>query len=193
MAPTGTAVRWPGWRFARRHGSERSARRAPTPSSRGAGRWPWPTPRRRPSPRLGRLPARRAVWGAKSASSNRTIPASSFVLDRLSAHVGRRHEGFVLQRNDGPVNHNDFAYYWRKAATGAGVAGLRFHELRHAYASALISAGCSVRAVQHALGARQAVHDHAPLLAPVAGRRGPAPPGGRCGVRGCWSGGLAED
>lgn len=88
----------------------------------------------------------------KSVSSNRTIPASSFVLERLSAHVGRRHEGFVLQRNDGPVNHNDFAYYWRKAAKGAGVAALRFHELRHAYASALISAGCSVRAVQHSLG-----------------------------------------
>lgn len=88
----------------------------------------------------------------KSVSSNRTIPAAAFVLDRLSAHVGRRHEGFVVQRNGGPVNHNDFAYYWRKAAAAAGVAGMRFHELRHAYASVLISAGCSVRAVQHALG-----------------------------------------
>ena len=41
-------------------------------------------------------------------------------------------------------------------ATGADAAGLepsiRFHDLRHAFASALISAGCSVKAVQRALG-----------------------------------------
>ena len=35
---------------------------------------------------------------------------------------------------------------------GSGRFPMRFYEMRHAYASALISAGCSVRAVQHALG-----------------------------------------
>ncbi len=34
----------------------------------------------------------------------------------------------------------------------AGLSGLTFHDLRHHYASALISAGCSVKAVQTALG-----------------------------------------
>ncbi len=55
----------------------------------------------------------------KSAASYRTIPASDFVLDQLGAHVGRRHDGFVLHRDGQPVNYNDFGYWWRKAAKAA--------------------------------------------------------------------------
>jgi integrase len=94
-----------------------------------------------------------AEWGPpKSKASSRTIPASGFVLDELGAHVGRRHDGFVLHRDGQPVNYNDFGYYWRQAATKAGVRTMRYHHLRHAFASMLIAHGCSVRAVQHALG-----------------------------------------
>jgi integrase len=88
----------------------------------------------------------------KTAASNQTIPASDLVLDELGAQVGRRHEGFVLHRDGQPVNYNDFSYWWRKAAETAGVPTLRYHDLRHGVASMLISAGCSVKAVQHALG-----------------------------------------
>jgi integrase len=48
--------------------------------------------------------------------------------------------------------HNAFDYRWRQTAKATGVEGLRYHALRHAFASMLISAGCSVRAVQHAVG-----------------------------------------
>jgi integrase len=34
----------------------------------------------------------------KTRSSDRTVPASTYVLDRLAEHVGRRHEGFVLHQ-----------------------------------------------------------------------------------------------
>jgi integrase len=88
----------------------------------------------------------------KTASSVRTIPASQWVLDELAVHVGRRHDGFVLHRDGDPVDHNAFDYRWRQTAKAAGVEGLRYHALRHAFASMLISAGCSVRAAQHALG-----------------------------------------
>ena len=88
----------------------------------------------------------------KSAASNRTVPASDFVLDELGGHVGRRHDGFVVHRDGEPVNYNDFGYWWRKAAKAADVPTMRYHDLRHAFASMLISAGCSVKAVQHALG-----------------------------------------
>jgi hypothetical protein len=47
------------------------------------------------------------------------------VLDELGAHVGRRHDGFVLHRGGAPVNYNDFNYYWRKAAKAAGVPTMR--------------------------------------------------------------------
>jgi integrase len=102
----------------------------------------------------------------KSKASHRMVPASDFVLDQLGAYVGRRHDGFVVHREGEPVNYNDFGYWWRKAATGAGLGrmvkdettgrrsyeGMRYHDLRHAFASMLISAGCSVKAVQMALG-----------------------------------------
>jgi integrase len=96
---------------------------------------------------------RRAEWGPpKTKASMRVIPASAFLLADLGAHVGRRHEGFVLHRDGEPVDYNAFAHYWRKATTAAGVKGLRYHALRHAFASMLIAGGCSVKAVQRALG-----------------------------------------
>jgi integrase len=88
----------------------------------------------------------------KTASSNRTVPASDAVLAALGAHVGRRHEGFVVHRDGEPVSRDLFRYQWLRATRCAGVEGLRYHDLRHAFASMLISAGCSVKAVQHALG-----------------------------------------
>jgi integrase len=100
----------------------------------------------------------------KSPASNRTIPASNFVLDFLAEHVGRRHTGKGLHRAGEPVDYNDFGYHWRRTVLAAGLGqvvrdtgrkryeGLRYHDLRHAFASLLIFAGCSVKAVQHALG-----------------------------------------
>jgi integrase len=95
----------------------------------------------------------RAEFGPpKTKSSNRTIPASQWVLDALGAHVGRRHDGFVLERDGEPVRSRVFNYQWSRTVSRAGLSGIKFHAMRHAYASMLISAGCSVKAVQHALG-----------------------------------------
>jgi integrase len=88
----------------------------------------------------------------KTKSSIRIIPASAFVLDEIGGHVGRRHEGFVLQRGGDPVDWQVFGRQWRQTCKRAGVERVRYHDLRHAYASMLISAGCSVKAVSAALG-----------------------------------------
>jgi integrase len=90
----------------------------------------------------------------KTAASNRTVPASDHVLQVLSAHVGRgAHEGHVLRQPNGAVvHHTAFREAWAATCRRAGVEGVRFHDLRHFYASALIAGGCSVRAVQSALG-----------------------------------------
>ena len=45
---------------------------------------------------------------------------------------------------------------WRRTAQNARLEGMRFHDLRHAFASRLIDAGCSVKAVQSALGLERA-------------------------------------
>jgi integrase len=88
----------------------------------------------------------------KTASSVRTVPASDWVIRELSGHVGRRHEGFVVHRDGEPVDSNAFSYQWRRATRRAGVTGVRYHDLRHGFASMLIAAGCSVKAVQRAVG-----------------------------------------
>ena len=80
------------------------------------------------------------------------IPTSAFLLSELGEHVGRRHDGFVLHRYGEPVDYNAFAHYWRRATAAAGINGLRYHALRHSFASMLSAEGCSVKAVQHALG-----------------------------------------
>jgi len=88
----------------------------------------------------------------KTASSVRTVPAGDAVLAELGTHVGRRHDGFVLHHDAEPVSRDAFRYQWLKATRDAGLGGVRFHDLRHHFASLLISAGCSVKAVSAALG-----------------------------------------
>jgi integrase len=88
----------------------------------------------------------------KTRSSERTVPASTYVLDRLAEHVGRRHEGFVLHRSGEPIDWQAFGHQWRQSRRRAGLGSVRYHDLRHAFASMLISAGCSVKAVSKALG-----------------------------------------
>jgi integrase len=88
----------------------------------------------------------------KTRSSDRAVPASNYVLARLAEHVGRWHEGFVLHRAGEPVDWQAFGYQWRQARKRAGLGSVRYHDLRHAFASMLISAGCSVKAVSRALG-----------------------------------------
>jgi integrase len=68
----------------------------------------------------------------------------------------------------------DWQAFGHQTRKRAGLSAIRFHDLRHAFASMLISAGCSAKAVS---GARALVggDDVEPLLAPVARRRRPDP------------------
>jgi integrase len=51
-----------------------------------------------------------------------------------------------------PVASGRFGHWWRKAVEAAGAPGLRYHDLRHTYASTLLSRGVSIRAVAEWLG-----------------------------------------
>jgi len=90
----------------------------------------------------------------KTKASYRTIPLPDVVALELSRHLEHhRREGLVFVGRDGqPVKRNSFAKTWRGAVKGAGATGLRLHDLRHVYASALIHAGESVKTVQRRLG-----------------------------------------
>ena len=59
----------------------------------------------------------------------------------------------MLHRDGAPVGHHPFQYAWRQTVKRAGLEpGLRFHALRHRFASVLLSGGCSIVAVQRAMG-----------------------------------------
>ncbi len=85
----------------------------------------------------------------KTEASYRTIPLPDVVAAALSHHLEHhRREGLVFVGPNGePVKRNTFSATWRRAA-----GGLRLHDLRHVYASALIQAGESVKTVQRRLG-----------------------------------------
>lgn len=90
----------------------------------------------------------------------RTVPLPDAVAAELAEHL-RRHPveggGLVFTSREGkPINRNHFnPYTWKPALEAAGVESTRangMHALRHFYASVLIDAGESVRAVADYLG-----------------------------------------
>jgi integrase len=98
-----------------------------------------------------------AFAALKTAASYRKVPVPSMVLDELAAHLKAFGEGLdgLVFTDDArrPLRRNRFNEVWKAAVARAGLpASTHFHELRHFYASALIGHGCSVKAVQEALG-----------------------------------------
>lgn len=90
----------------------------------------------------------------KSKASNRTIPAGDRVLDALALHLeqhGHGEHGLVLHAAGRPMNANRMQWRWEQTVRDI-VTGFTLHDLRHHFASSLISAGCSIVAVQMALG-----------------------------------------
>ena len=67
-------------------------------------------------------------------------------------------DGLVVTSTQGrPWRRRTFAELICQAREDAGLAAsATFHDLRHHYASALIAAGCSIKAVQSALGHKNA-------------------------------------
>lgn len=93
----------------------------------------------------------------KSAASNRVVPLPSVVADVLALHLqtyGEGPEGLIFTNAKGEsIYRTSFSSIFRRAGDQIGIAkGDGFHELRHHYASLLISSGCSVTVVQRRLG-----------------------------------------
>lgn len=91
----------------------------------------------------------------KTRSSVRTVSLAPSVCRELADHLERTPpvDGFIFTtRLDAPVRRSTFQDAWRRARIEAGVGPVRFHDLRHFYASALIHEGLSVPVVQKALG-----------------------------------------
>jgi integrase len=92
----------------------------------------------------------------KTASSHRTVPLAVFVVEALSVHLAQfpREPGGLVLLDPArlPVASGRFGHQWRRAVKAAGAPGVRYHDLRHTFASTLLSRGVSVKAVADWLG-----------------------------------------
>jgi integrase len=98
----------------------------------------------------------------KTARSFRTVPLADVAVEDLARHVERIRtgdDGLVVHDNGKPVSRRRFSEVWGVARRGAGLDGVKFHALRHTYASTLLSGGVSVAAAADYLG-----HSPAELL-----------------------------
>ena len=93
----------------------------------------------------------------KTRSSYRRVPLPKVVAAALHEHLGHFALGpddlvFTSPRGT-PIHRSTFGGSWRNAVASAGVSRpIRFHDLRHFYASLLIGHGESIKVVQARLG-----------------------------------------
>jgi integrase len=94
---------------------------------------------------------------APKYGSERTVFVPDALLGVLAEHIrahcpGDDADRWLFGGVDGmPIHENVVGGRWRRLRARVGV-GYRLHDLRHFYASGLISAGCDVVTVQRALG-----------------------------------------
>ena len=103
-----------------------------------------------------RVDRSRKLAEPKTASGHRTVPLATVVANALAEHLAEHpaKPGQLVIRSPAgdPLDLNRFGYHWRLATEEAGMGGLRYHDLRHTFASLLLSRGVSVKAVAEWLG-----------------------------------------
>ena len=94
-----------------------------------------------------------ALGPPKTGRSVRTVPLGRVVTDELAAHLAvYPSEEWLFTTSQGePLGYRAWKAAWGTANTRTGL-DVDTHDLRHAFASALISGGASVKQVQTVLG-----------------------------------------
>jgi integrase len=95
----------------------------------------------------------------------RSVALSGFMIKELRAHRLRQAEeqlrlglrqdetGFVYTREDGePLQPRSLTHAWKQAVGATGLPRIRFHDLRHAHATHLLSSGIHPKVASDRLG-----------------------------------------
>jgi integrase len=93
----------------------------------------------------------------KSAASRRTVPMSPHLVAILQARKRRLHpppDGLVFPSREGTVRGrgNFVAREFEPALKAAGIGHIRFHDLRHTFASLAIEGGLDIKTLQVVMG-----------------------------------------
>jgi integrase len=81
----------------------------------------------------------------------RSIPMNEILLEVLRKMPRRLNSSYVFQRKDGSKFHKMRSGF-ENAVKRAGIPHVRFHDLRHTFASHLVMGGVDIRTVQELLG-----------------------------------------
>jgi integrase len=93
------------------------------------------------------------IINAKSATGNRVIPMNATVHSVLSHLAKREPSPAVFPSNRKPGEKLlDMKKGFKKAVGLAGILHIRFHDMRHTFATRLVQAGVDIVSVQHLLG-----------------------------------------
>lgn len=106
-------------------------------------------------------PNTRKFLEPKTSYSIRAVAVPGFVIDSLRSHqlsqmvnLSENKEGLIFPNEIGqPMEHRNLVRrIFEPALKRAGIRRVRFHDLRHSYAAALISAGENIKWIQRQLG-----------------------------------------
>lgn len=76
-----------------------------------------------------------------------------YLEDALAQGIGFQNLNFVIRQSDGsPIRPDSMSRKWRRFLEDKKLPSIRFHDLRHSNATALIQAGVNARVVQQRLG-----------------------------------------
>ena len=105
-----------------------------------------------------RLTVRYSVWcgrlGSPKSGKSRVVPMSSDLVAALTEWRASSVGDLVFPGRDGALIHSQGCANaaLNQALKRAGLRSLRFHDLRHTFASQLVLRGCSLKVVQQLLG-----------------------------------------
>jgi integrase len=93
------------------------------------------------------------VFGApKSACSGRDIPLSPSLKTLLREAWKKRAGGYVVSRKSGCAEPRTVRYWFRRIARRAGLSSVRFHTLRHTFATRCVELGVDIATLSRLLG-----------------------------------------
>lgn len=101
---------------------------------------------------------RRELIHTTKTDENRTVKISNALYESLSEYRLKSRQNILFQNNGKYYSQNKIREYLNRTLTIAGLRHVRFHDLRHAYASLMLSLGEPIQYVQGQLG-----HKHASL------------------------------
>ena len=89
----------------------------------------------------------------KTASSNREIPLPNAIIEIIKNLKGVvNNENYILSNSNKAIEPRTYRNYYRKVLNSIGISYIKFHGLRHSFATRLIESNCDYKTVSALLG-----------------------------------------